>query len=183
MSPSVSGSYRWTKPGGATSPPFHGRRETCPRSSVEAPRPCGCSSAAIFSYRSSAPAPSPWPAKTPAGWRRCNAPTRTSTNCWRTSTGDDVEQFLVDSILTRTMECPVEVLQQFVDVLVGALHRRQPAGVFAGQGLGAGAEERYEKIAADEHPQGRGAAADDLGQVSRRPWNGGEVAPPGFVQR
>src|ERR1035438_4339273 len=78
------------------------------------------------------------------------------------------------------MECPVERFQQFVDVLVGALHRRQPAGVFAGQGLGAGAEERDEKIAADEHPQGRGASTDDLGQVSRRPWNGGEVAPPGF---
>jgi hypothetical protein len=41
----------------------------------------------------------------------------------RFEAGDDVEQFLVDAALAQTMECPVEVLQQFVDVLVRALDR------------------------------------------------------------
>jgi F-type H+-transporting ATPase subunit gamma len=61
--------------------------ETCPRSWVAAPRPCGRSSANIFSSRSSGRAPNPSRARTRAAWRRCNAPTKTSTNCWRTSTG------------------------------------------------------------------------------------------------
>jgi F-type H+-transporting ATPase subunit gamma len=32
-------------------------------------------------------APNPLRARTRAAWRRCNAPTKTSANCWRTSTG------------------------------------------------------------------------------------------------
>ena len=71
-------------------PNFPGRRETCPRSWVAAPRPCGHSSANIFSSRSSGRAPNPSRARTRAAWRRCNAPTRTSTNCWRTSTGHSI---------------------------------------------------------------------------------------------
>jgi transposase len=101
----------------------------------------------------------------------------------RFEAGDDVEQFLVDAILAQTMKCPVEVLQQFVDVFVGALHRRQAARVLAREGFGARPEERDEKIFADERPQGRGAAAHDLGQVSRRPGKFGQLAPPAFVQR
>ena len=62
---------------------------------------------------------------------------------------------------------PWSCLQQFVDVLVGALHRRQAACVLARQGFGAGPEERDEEIFADERAQGRGAAAHDLGQVAR----------------
>jgi hypothetical protein len=101
----------------------------------------------------------------------------------RFEAGDDVEQFLVDATLAQTMECPVEVLQQFVDVFVGALHRRQAARVLAREGFGARPEERDEKIFADERPQGRGAATHDLGQVSRRPGKFGQLASPVFVQR
>jgi alternate F1F0 ATPase F1 subunit gamma len=35
------------------------------------------------SFRSFGPAPNPLPARTPAAWRRCNGPTKTSTNCWK----------------------------------------------------------------------------------------------------
>ena len=101
----------------------------------------------------------------------------------RFEAGDDIEQFLVDTILAQTMKCPVEVLQQFVDVFVGALHRRQAARVLASEGFGTRPEERDEKIFADERPQGRGAATHDLGQVSGRPGEFGQLASPGFVQR
>jgi len=40
---------------------------------------------------------------------------------------------------------PVEVFEQFIDVFVGALHRRQSTCVFAREGFGACAEERDEK--------------------------------------
>jgi len=43
------------------------------------------------------------------------------------------------------MECPVEVFEQFIDVFVGALHRRQSTCVFAREGFGACAEERDER--------------------------------------
>lgn len=52
-------------------------------------------------------------------------------NTQRLEAGDNVEQFLVDPTLAQTMECPVEVLQQFIDVLIGTLHRRQSTCVFA----------------------------------------------------
>jgi hypothetical protein len=42
---------------------------------------------------------------------------------------------LLNATLAQTMECPVEVLQQFVDVFVGAFHRRQAARVLAREGL------------------------------------------------
>ena len=48
------------------------------------------SSANISSFRCFGRAPNPWPAKMRAAWRRCNAPTKTSTNCWRTSTGHTI---------------------------------------------------------------------------------------------
>src|ERR1700694_3697641 len=73
----------------------------------------------------------------------------------RFEAGDDVEQFLVDATLARTVECRVEVLQQFVDVLVGALHRREAARVLARQRFGARSEQRNEKIFADECAQSR----------------------------
>jgi len=101
----------------------------------------------------------------------------------RFEAGDDVEQFLVDATLAQTMECPVEVLQQFIDVFVGSLHRRQATRVLAREGFGARPEERDEKIFADERPQGRGATTHDLGQVSRRPGKFGQLASPVFVQR
>ena len=59
----------------------------------------------------------------------------------RFKAGNDVEQFLVDAALAQAMKCPVELLQQFIDVLVGALHRRQAAGILAGEGLGARPEQ------------------------------------------
>ena len=83
MSRSVSGCCRWTTTGDASWPNFPGRREACPRSWAAAPRPCGRSSANIFSSRSSGRAPNPSRARTRAAWRRWSAPTRTSTNCWR----------------------------------------------------------------------------------------------------
>src|ERR1035438_10076504 len=82
----------------------------------------------------------------------------------RFEAGNDVEQFLVDAILAQTMKCPVEVLQRFVDVFVGALHRCQAARVLAGEGFGARPEDRHEKIFADKRPQGRDAVTHDLGQ-------------------
>ena len=90
MRPSVSACCRWTTSGDASWPNFPGRRQTCPRSWVAAPRPCGRSSANIFSSRSSGRAPNPSRARTRAAWRRCNEPTKTSTNCWRTSTGHSI---------------------------------------------------------------------------------------------
>ncbi len=48
---------------------------------------------------------------------------------------------------------PWRCLQQFVDVLVGAFHRRQAARVLAREGFGARPEERDEKVFADERPQ------------------------------
>jgi len=101
----------------------------------------------------------------------------------RFEAGHDVEQFLVDATLAQTMECPVDVLQQFVDVFVGALHRRQAARVLARKGLGARPEKRNEEILADEDPQCLGVAAHDLGQVLRQPGKLGELASPDFVQR
>src|ERR1019366_1003853 len=101
----------------------------------------------------------------------------------RFEAGDDVEQFLVDSALAQPMECPVEILQQFVDVFVGALHRGQSARVLAREGFGARPEQRDEKIFADERPQGRGGATYNLGQASRWPGKFGQLASPVFVQR
>jgi hypothetical protein len=57
---------------------------------------------------------------------------------------NDVEQFLVDAALTQAMEVAVEVLQQFIDVLIGALHGSQAAGVLAGQRFSARPEQRHE---------------------------------------
>ena len=42
------------------------------------------------------------------------------------------------------MEVAVEVVQQFIDVLVGALHGCQAAGVLAGELLSARSEKRDE---------------------------------------
>jgi F-type H+-transporting ATPase subunit beta len=88
--PSISDCYRWTNSGDGSWSNFPGRRETCPRSWVVAPRPCARSSVNIFSSHSSGRAPNPSRARTRAAWRRCNAPTKTSTNCWRTSTGHSI---------------------------------------------------------------------------------------------
>ena len=101
----------------------------------------------------------------------------------RFETGDNVEQFLVDATLAKTMECPIVFLQQFIDVFVGAFHRRQADHVLAPEGFGAHPEELHEKIFADERPQGRGTATHDLGQVSRRIGKFGQPASPAFVQR
>jgi hypothetical protein len=49
--------------------------------------------------------------------------------------GDDVEQLLVAATLVQRVECPVEVLQQFVEVFVGAFHGRQAAFVLTREGL------------------------------------------------
>ena len=75
-----------------------------------------------------------------------------------------------------------EVRQQFVDVFVGTLHRRQAACVLACQGFGAGPEQRDEKILADQRPQGRAAASNDLWQVFRGPVKLGQPATPILVQ-
>jgi hypothetical protein len=59
----------------------------------------------------------------------------------RFEAGDDVEEFLVDATLAQLVEGAVEILQQFVDVFIGAFHRRQAARVLAGEGFGARPEE------------------------------------------
>ena len=48
-------------------------------------------------------------------------------------TGNHIEKFFINAALTQTMKVAMELLQQFVDVLVGTLHRRQAAGVLARQ--------------------------------------------------
>jgi len=60
---------------------------------------------------------------------------------------------------------------------------RQAARVSLAERFGARAEERYEKISADELPQGCGGRRDDLGQFVRRPGKRGEPAPPDLVER
>ena len=86
MSPSTSACYRSMKNGDAILPSFPGLREICPRSSVAAAlKPCGHSSADISSCRSFVRAPNLSRPKTRAAFRPCSAPTRISTNCWRTS--------------------------------------------------------------------------------------------------
>jgi|GEM_PF-6849488 len=69
-------------------------------------RPCGHSSANIFSSRSSGRAPNPWPARTPAGWRPCNAPTKISTNCWRNSMEHSIGCAKVASMKSCLMSSP-----------------------------------------------------------------------------
>jgi hypothetical protein len=46
--------------------------------------------------------------------------------------------------LAQTVEGAIKVLQQFVDVLVGALHGGQATSVLAGQRFGARSEQRDE---------------------------------------
>ena len=91
----------------------------------------------------------------------------------RFKSGNDVEQFLVNAALTQLVESAVEILQQFVDIFFGALHRRQAAGVLTGQRLGACPEERDEEILVDERPQRWRRTADDLRQIPCRPGEGG----------
>jgi hypothetical protein len=55
----------------------------------------------------------------------------------RLESGDHVEKFLVDATLTQTVECATEILQQLVDVFVGAFHCCQAARIFARQWFGA----------------------------------------------
>jgi len=59
----------------------------------------------------------------------------------RFKAGDYIEQFLVDAALAQLMEGPVKLLEQIVDILIGALHCGQTARVFAGEGVGASPEE------------------------------------------
>ena len=67
----------------------------------------------------------------------------------RLEAGDHVEKLLVDAALAQLVEGAVKLLQQVVDVLVGALHCRQAARVLAGQRFRASPEQRDEKIFAD----------------------------------
>lgn len=59
----------------------------------------------------------------------------------RLEAGDHVEQFLVDAALTQAVKGAAQILQQFVDVLVGPFHRRQAARVLARERFGTGPEE------------------------------------------
>ena len=101
----------------------------------------------------------------------------------RFEAGDDVEQLLVDATLAQTMECPVEIVQQFVDVFFGALHGGQPARVLARERFGARPKQRDKKIFADECAQSRGAAAHDFGQGPARPADVGQTLLPLRVER
>ena len=49
----------------------------------------------------------------------------------------------LDAVLVA-VECLVEILQQFVNISFGAIHRRQAACILAREGLCARAEERDE---------------------------------------
>jgi len=95
---------------------------------------------------------------------------------------DHIEELLVDATLAQTVEHPLKGLQNVVDVLVGAFHRRQTARVLAREGSGARPEKRDEQVLADQRAQGH-AASHDLGQILRRPGKSGQPALPVFVQR
>ena len=101
----------------------------------------------------------------------------------RLKTRDYVEQFLVNACLTQMMESAMEVLLQFINVLIGALHRGQTAGVLAREGFSARPKKRNEKIFADERAQSHCVAAHDFGQHLRRPGNFGESLLPWCVER
>jgi len=45
---------------------------------------------------------------------------------------DHIEKFLVDATLPQSVECAVEILQQFIDVSFRAFHCRQAARVLTG---------------------------------------------------
>ena len=107
-----------------------------------------------------------------------------SLSCQRFKTRDNIEELLIDTVLPQSMKRAIEVLQQFVDILVGALHGRKPARVFGRERFGARTKYRHEEVSADECPQGFSAAAtDDLGQTFRRPGKFGKIASPLFIER
>ena len=96
--------------------------------------------------------------------------------------GNHIEQLFVDTVLAQPVKGSVERLQQVVDILIGALHGRETARIFARKGLRTGPEERNEKILANEGAQGRGVPADDFGQALVRPGNFGQTLRPGRVE-
>jgi len=59
----------------------------CPKLWGKPRRPCGRWSVNIFSSLFFGLAQNLYRAKTQADWQRCNAPTRTSMDCWKISTG------------------------------------------------------------------------------------------------
>src|ERR1700722_18981890 len=80
----------------------------------------------------------------------------------------DIEELLIDFVLAEAMKTAVELLEQAIDILVGALHGGQPAGALAGQRFGAGAKERHEQIFAYERRQCRRVRHQQLGQTRCR---------------
>jgi len=101
----------------------------------------------------------------------------------RFKSGNHVKQFLVDATLTHNVECAVEILQQFVDVFIGALHRARRLAFSLARDSARRSKERDEKILADEHTQSPGATAHDLGQGLRRPGDVGQTLLPRRVER
>ena len=62
------------------------------------------------------------------GLSRCLLP-------WRrqgVAAGDHVEKLLIDSALAQKVKSVASPLQQVRDILVGSLHRSEPAGILAG---------------------------------------------------
>jgi hypothetical protein len=70
--------------------------------------------------------------------------------CQRFVARDHIEQFLVNATLPKSMKCFFEVYQEFANVLIGTLHRRETARIFARKGFGTRAKERYEQIFANQ---------------------------------
>jgi hypothetical protein len=77
----------------------------------------------------------------------------------------------------------VEAFEQFVDVLVGALHRREAAGVFARQRFRASPIQRNEKILTEERPQVTVSRPMTSGRFPVGQACPASLAPPGFIQR
>ena len=98
---------------------------------------------------------------------------------------DHIEEFFVDVSLAQTAELAVKRFEQFIDILLGALHRRQPARVLAGQGFGASAEERDEKIFADEGAERFAAVVGrpDFGEGFGGPRDFGQALLPCGIER
>lgn len=96
--------------------------------------------------------------------------------------GDYVKQLFVDSALAEAVIAAVEGFQQLADIFFGALHRGEAAGIFTGEGFGAGAIEGDEKIFADQCGQSRGAAAHHFGQVLRWPGEFSEALLPLLIE-
>jgi len=81
---------------------------------------------------------------------------------------DDIEQLLIDTILTQPIKRPGKLTEHLCDVLIGPLHCRQAARILTCKRLCTRPEKGDKKVFPDTRPQRRTSGLNDLGQVFRR---------------